>query len=108
MAKEVTKEKDEVEVTMTKAQKEKFVAMVSEEVEAAKPIELVGLNLGVEHRINGVAYGPGYCDAPSNIAGLLESHDAAAVDSRLREMTSSDNLVEILGRGVVRRVKRMG
>jgi len=90
-----------VTVEMTEKQKDKVVDLLAKE-KAASEKKFVKVNLFNEHRINGVPFGPGLVDAPEEIAGTLLSNDHAAINSRLKEMSSDNNMIEILGRGISR------
>lgn len=91
-----------VSLEMTEEQKNKVVDILAKE---SSPTEMKTVDLLQEHRINGVPYGPGITEAPAVIAGTLLSNDHQALQSRLREMTSGNHNVEILGRHITRTVR---
>ena len=91
-------------IEVTEKQKAKIVDIMAREKEQ-EDVSLKEVDLLQEHRINGVPYGPGRTMVPSNIAGTLLSNDQAAIQSRLREMTSQTGMREILGRGITRMIK---
>jgi hypothetical protein len=88
-------------VEMTEKQKEKVIDILAKEKAETEKV-FVDVRLLVEHRINGVPYGPGTVKVPQAIAGTLLSNDQAAIQARLKEMTSDNNMIEILGRGLSR------
>lgn len=94
--------KEKVTVEMTEEQKEKVVDILAKE---EPKVELIKVNLGFGHSRNGVKYGPGWANVPSNIAGSLMAADHNALMSELKRNQSAEHLIEIVGRGVTRVVK---
>lgn len=86
---------------VTEAQKEKIVDLFAKEA-ANKNTEPKEVTLFHEHRINGIPYGPGTLKVPANIAGTLLANDQSMTTARLKEMSSDNKMIEILGRGLSR------
>ena len=93
--------KDEVSVTMTEKQKDKVVELFAKEKAAPK---MVMHNLLFGHQINGQKYGPGNTLVPEDLVGHFMATDAKALDSRIKENESNSGMVEILGRGISRKI----
>lgn len=88
-------------IEVTEDQKNKIVDMFAKEKAAVTKVKV---NLLFGHRINGTSYGPGDCEVNSDMVGHFQAADQNALNSRLKENESSSGMVEILGRGITRKV----
>lgn len=102
----MAKEEKKVSLEMTESQKEKVVDILAKEEKKA-PEPMVEVDLRFEHNRNGQPYGPGKVIVPEGVGSSLFAADYNAYVSRLREMESTNKMIEIISRGVtkIREVK---
>lgn len=102
----MTKEEKKTTIEVTEAQKEEIVQLFAKKQEQKEQAgKTVKMNLSFGHSINGKHYGPGETIVPAELEGHFESGDYKALQMRLRENQSSEEMVQILGRGITRKVK---
>lgn len=102
--KQVEETTEKVDVTMTPAERDEFVAFKlkqkEEEEKQQTSGEMIVVELKFPHHINGVKYGPGRnVKVPRLLLGHLQVYENRMRDHEIKLMTSSERNFEILSSG---------
>lgn len=95
------KKEKTVNVEMTEAEMEQFVAQKAKEAVSPPPKE-IEVTLLYEHSINGQKYFKGKQKIREDHANLFLAQEASLVRQMVKNHESNDNLIQIIGAGLTR------